>query len=131
MHSLTQNFSSADGGQYAAAGTHSSCPERYIGKAYVNSVEWDISSLGACTQGVGCPVSETFTDARFEVPMGCREIQMSAQKSAGRGIVTSFAPNVNQAYRGELEISDEGFGGADVYDVTVTLQCVARKASRR
>ena len=61
--------------------------------------------------------------------MGCREIQMSAQKSAGRGIVTSFAPNVNQAYRGELEISDEGFGGADVYDVTVTLQCVGTESS--
>ena len=59
----------AYGGQYSAAGQHASCPERYIGKAYVNSQEWDISGMAQCEQGVGCPVSETYTDAQFMVPM--------------------------------------------------------------
>ena len=50
------------GGQYAAAGTHLSCPDRYLGKAYVGRQEWDISGLAQCEQGRGCPVSKTFTD---------------------------------------------------------------------
>ena len=82
----------AYGGQYSAAGTHASCPERFIGRAYVNSVEWDISDLAQCEQGIGCPVSSTFTDLQFNVPDGCLTYGMTAQKNGGRGIVTSFPP---------------------------------------
>ena len=113
----------AYGGQYSAAGTHGSCPERYQGRAYVNQQEWDISDLGQCQQGVGCPVSRTYTDQQFEVPMGCASINMQATKNGGRGTITSFPPTRASGYRGELEISDDGFGGADVFDVTVTLTC--------
>ena len=113
----------AYGGQYSAAGTHASCPERFIGRAYVNSVEWDISDLAQCEQGIGCPVSSTFTDLQFNVPDGCLTYGMTAQKNGGRGIVTSFPPTRENSYRGELEISDDGFGGADVFDVTVTVTC--------
>ena len=69
------------------------------------------------------PVSRTFTDPQFLTPMGCQNILMTAQKNSGRGVVTTFAPTIGSGYRGELEISDEGFGNADVYDVTVTLEC--------
>ena len=113
------------GGQYSAAGTHGSCPDRYIGKAYINSVEWDISSLAQCEQGVGCPVSSTFTDPQFMVPDGCASYDMTATKNGGRGIVSSFPPSRESSFRGELEISDDGFSGADVYDVTVTVTCRA------
>ena len=111
------------GGQYAAAGAHDSCPERYIGKAYVSNEEWDISGLADCEQGVGCPVSKTFTDRQFRVPMGCQNVDVQAQKNQGRGIISTFAPSLGNGFRGEIELSDEGFGGADVYDVTVTLSC--------
>ena len=123
MHHLLPVRANRYGGQYSAAGQHASCPERYIGKAYVNSQEWDISGMAQCEQGVGCPVSETYTDAQFMVPMGCDQITMDAQKTGGRGIVNSFAPTRASGYRGELEISDDGFGGADVFDITVTLTC--------
>lgn len=111
------------GGQYSAAGTHGSCPDRYIGKAYINSVEWDISSLAQCEQGAGCPVSSTFTDPQFMVPDGCGTYAMTATKTGGRGIVTSFPPSRESSFRGELEFSDDGFSGADVYDVMVTVTC--------
>jgi hypothetical protein len=113
------------GGQYAAAGAHASCPDRYHGKAYVGRREWDISGLAACEQGVGCPVSETFTDEQFLVPMGCNNIGIQATKNLGRGTIQTFAPTAGNAFRGEVEISDEGFGGADVYDITVTLTCLS------
>lgn len=113
------------GGQYAAAGTHLSCPDRYLGKAYVGRQEWDISGLAQCEQGRGCPVSKTFTDEQFQVPMGCNNIGIQATKNQGRGVITTFAPTPSNAFRGEIEISDEGFSGADVYDVTVTLTCLS------
>ena len=109
--------------RYSAAGTHGSCPDRFKHKAYINEQEWDISSLAQCEQGIGCPVSNTFTDEMFMVPQGCSTIEMTAQKNGGRGIVTSIPPTRPSGYRGELEISDDGFGAADVYDVTVTLTC--------
>ena len=68
-------------------------------------------------------MSNTFTDEMFMVPQGCSTIEMTAQKNGGRGIVTSIPPTRPSGYRGELEISDDGFGAADVYDVTVTLTC--------
>ena len=109
--------------QYAAAGAHLSCPERYLGKAYVNNAEWDISGLGKCEQGIGCPVSATFTDEQFMVPMGCSNIGMQAALNAGRGSVNKIAPTEGAGFKGELQISDAIAGGADVYDVTVTLTC--------
>ena len=111
------------GEQYAAAGSHTSCPDRYLGRAYVNNVEWDISTLQQCEQGIGCPVSHTFTDPQFMVPQGCSTIDMQVTKNAGRGIATSYPPTRASSFRGEVELSDEGFGGADVMDVTVTLTC--------
>ena len=59
------------------------------------------------------------------VPDGCGAYTMTATKNSGRGIVTSFPPTRESSFRGELEISDEGFGGADVFDVTVTVVCQA------
>ena len=50
------------GGQYSAAGTHYSCPDRYRGKAYIGNQQWDISGMNACQAGQNCPVSSTFTD---------------------------------------------------------------------
>ena len=61
--------------------------------------------------------------------MGCSNIQMTAQKTSGRGVVTTFAPTQGNFNRGELEISDDGFGGADVYDVTVQLTCLGAEHS--
>ena len=90
----------------AAAGVHASCPDRYHGRAFVNNVEWDISALSQCEQGVGCPVSKTFTDPFFMVPDGCSSIQMTATAAGGRGVVNSFPPTRASAFRGELEISD-------------------------
>ena len=113
----------ADGGQWNAAGEHGACPARYHGKAYINEVEWDISSLGACAQGVACPVSKTFTDYQFTVPQGCSSVSMTATLNAGRGQINSFPPSRANYFRGEIEVSDDGFGGPDVYDITVSLTC--------
>ena len=111
-------------GQWAGAGAHGSCPERYQGLAYVNNQPWDISGMGECRSGVECPVSKTFTDRQFEVPMGCASIDMAVQVNGGRGQVPQHeAPTPGNFYRGEVIISDDGFGGADVYDITVTLTC--------
>ena len=70
-------------------------------------------------------VSKTFTDEQFMVPQGCAQIQMTATKNAGRGTVTSFPPSRASSYRGEIEINDggPGRGGAEVYDITITLTC--------
>ena len=112
------------GGQWAAVGTHPSCPDQMQGLAYVNNQQWDISSMSMCTSGRQCPVSKTFTDRQFEVPMGCGAIQMQVQKNAGRGTQPqTVAPSLGNNFRGEVIISDDGFGGADVYDLTVTLTC--------
>ena len=62
------------GGNWAAAGAHGACPEDYQGKAYINDEVWDISEMGGCHAGSTCPVSPTFTDERFMVPMGCSAI---------------------------------------------------------
>jgi|EP01046_Picozoa_sp_COSAG06_P003293 hypothetical protein len=112
------------GGQWAAAGAHGSCPERYRGTAYVNNQAWDIQSMQRCTSGTQCPVSETFTDFQFEVPMGCASMDMRVTMNAGRGTTPQYViPSQGNNYRGEVIISDDGFGGADVYDITVTLTC--------
>ena len=119
------------GGQYSAAGTHGSCPDRYIGRAYVNNVEWDISGLSSCSSGSECPVSKTFTDPRFRVPMGCNNMDMQVSMAAGRGQQPQkVVPSAANAFRGEVILTDEGFGGADVYDVTVTLTCLGAAASQ-
>ena len=49
---------------------------------------------------------------------------MQVTKNAGRGVATAFPPTRASAFRGEVELSDEGFSGADVMDVTVTLTCL-------
>jgi hypothetical protein len=110
------------GGQYSAAGAHGDCPDRYKGRAYINSQEWDISALGDCEPGGHCPVSPTFTDEQFEVPMGCDAVTMTAQTMRGRGEVTTEAPSAGNAWRGGLHIADHD-GGSAVYDVRVTLTC--------
>ena len=126
------------GGQYSAAGTHGSCPDRYRGKAYIGNEIWDISALGSCQAGQNCAVSPTFTDPQFQVPMGCQQITMQALKTRGRGSVTSVAPSAGNAWRGTLTItddvpgaagSDRQFDGAAVYDVRVTLTCVGGERS--
>ena len=111
-------------GQWSAAGAHGSCPDRYKGTAYVNSVPWDISQMAQCTSGIECPVSTTFTDRQFEVPMGCTSIGMQVTVNSGRGTApTKVVPSQGNNYRGEVVINDDGFSGADVYDLTVTLTC--------
>ena len=115
------------GGQYAAAGTHGSCPDRFKGKAYVNEQEWDISSLSSCVPGVGCAVSKTYTDEQFEVPLGCNQIDMQITQNAGRGQQPArVVPSRANSYRGEVRVTDEGFSGADVYDITVALTCLGK-----
>ena len=42
------------GGQYSAAGTHGSCPERYRNRAYINNDLWDIHAMGDCVAGSYC-----------------------------------------------------------------------------
>ena len=110
------------GGQYSAAGQHGSCPDRYHGKAYINSAEWDITALGACQAGGHCPVSPTFTDEQFEVPQGCASVAVTTTTMRGRGVVTNEAPSAGNGWRGSLRISDPA-GGANVYDVRVSLTC--------
>ena len=125
------------GGQYSAAGQSNSCPDRYRGKAYIGNQQWDISSLSACQPGQNCPVSETYTDTQFEVPMGCQQVTVNAVKTRGRGTVTTVAPAAGNAWRGTLTIEDDvpgqhgtdGFGGAAVYDVRVTLTCIGGERS--
>ena len=61
------------GGDWQAAGAGIACPEDYQGVAYVNDQPWDISSLNnqdGCHAGQTCPVSSTYTDLQFDVPMG-------------------------------------------------------------
>ena len=81
--------------------------------------------MGACEQGVGCPVSKTYTDYQFEVPEGCSSVAMTAQKNAGRGRANSFPPTLATAFRGELEISDEGFGGGKRRHCLIALIALA------
>ena len=88
------------GGQYSAAGTHGDCPSRYHNKAYVNNDIWDITALGDCVPGSHCPVSPTYTDEQFEVPMGCSEVTATATTLRGRGEVTTEAPSAGNAWRG-------------------------------
>jgi hypothetical protein len=107
------------------------------GKAYIGNQQWDISGMSACQAGQNCAVSSTFTDSQFEVPMGCQQITMDVVKTRGRGTVTYVAPAAGNAWRGTVTIEDDtpgqhgadGFGGADVYDVRVTLTCVGGERS--
>jgi hypothetical protein len=117
-------------GQWAAAGTHGSCPDRYQGSAYVNNQIWDISDMRQCTSGSQCPVSKTFTDRQFEVPLGCANMNMQVTMNSGRGTQPqTVTPSQGNNFRGEVILSDDGFGGADVYDITVTLTCLGGAAS--
>ncbi len=118
------------GGQWAAAGAHNSCPDRFRGTAYVNNQDWDISDMAQCRSGSMCPVSKTFTDQQFEVPMGCASMNMDVSLNGGRGTQPQkVVPSMGNNFRGELIISDDGFGGADVYDITVTLTCLGAEGS--
>ena len=111
-------------GQWSAAGAHGSCPDRFRGQAYVNNQPWDISDMAHCHSGVECPVSKTFTDRQFEVPMGCANIDMQVTVNSGRGTQPqTIAPSQGNSFRGEVILNDDGFSGADVYDITVTLNC--------
>ena len=116
------------GGQYAAAGAHGDCPSRYRGKAYIGADQWDISTLGDCVPGSHCPVSPTYTDEQFEVPMGCQSVTATATTMRGRGAVTTENPSAGNAWRGSLHIEDRD-GGASVYDVRVVLTCQGREMS--
>ena len=97
----------AYGGQYSPAGAHGDCPDRYKGRAYVNNQEWDISALGKCEAGKNCPVSPTFTDEQFDVPMGCSSLTMNLQKMRGRGEVTAEEPTAGNGWRGGVHIIDD------------------------
>jgi hypothetical protein len=96
------------GGVYSAAGA-SNCPDRYKGRAYINNAEWDITALGKCSSdgpNKSCPVSPTFTDEQFEVPMGCSSVTVSAQKVRGRGTVTAEDPSAGNGWRGAVHFAD-------------------------
>jgi hypothetical protein len=96
-----------------------------IGKAYVNDVPWDISGLSGanCHGGSTCGVSAVYTDPNFSVPQECDEVHTQVVKNAGRGHVTlPVEPWHGNGLRGQIEIFDEP-GGADLYDITVTLTC--------
>ena len=75
-----------------------------------------------------CPVSPTFTDAQFEVPMGCQEVRVDAQTMRGRGVVTTNAPTQGNSMIGSLHIEDTA-GGPAVYDVRVSLTCIGGESS--
>ena len=67
------------GGQWSAPGASPDCPDRYKGKAYVNSQEWDISGMAGCQQGVQCKSS------RYRCHLGCILLKMAAiSLSAGQ-----------------------------------------------
>lgn len=94
-------------GQWSAVGAHGSCPDRYQGTAYVANQPWDITSMGQCHSGAECPVSATFTDRQFEVPMGCASIGMQVVVNAGRGTTPQqVIPSQGNNWRGEVIISD-------------------------
>ena len=71
---------------------------------------WDISGLSNCQAGQNCPVSATYTDRSFEVPMGCQSIDVSAIKTRGRGEVTTVAPSAGNAWTGSIHIEDDVAG---------------------
>ena len=60
--------------------------------------------MGACEQGVGCPVSKTYTDYQFEVPEGCSSVAMTAQKNAGRPLRKSDAGSAQLAAPGARRV---------------------------
>jgi hypothetical protein len=109
------------GGNWAAAGQGGDCGQAdtmtqagadarghtdYAGKAYVNDEVWDISALAACTAGSTCPVTDTFTDPHFAVPMGCGRVAVNVQKNSVRGQITVTEPNPVNGWRGELMLED-------------------------
>ena len=69
--------------------------------------------------------------------MGCQSISVNAIKTRGRGEVTTVAPSAGNSWTGSVHIEDDvagqhgaaGYGGADVYDVRVTLTCVGGERS--
>jgi len=119
------------GGNWAAAGTAradesaggTACGEEYNGVAFINDQPWDISGLGACQPGSTCPVSPTFTDLNFDVPMGCQSVQVQAVKNSGSGTATVQQPTRANGWRGELLLADH-YAGETVMDVTVSASCV-------
>ena len=60
------------GGQWSAPGASPDCPDRYKGKAYVNSQEWDISGMAGCQQGVQCKSS------RYRCHLDCILLKIAA-----------------------------------------------------
>ena len=64
---------------------HTAVADRFKGTAYVNNQNWDISDMAQCRSGSMCPVSKTFTDQQFEVPMGCASMNMDVTLNGGRG----------------------------------------------
>jgi hypothetical protein len=127
-------------GQYSAAGAHGACPDRYKGRAYINNAQWDISEYGAACSGNAagaggqhgnggnCPVSPTFTDEQFMVPMGCSAVTTTVQKTRGRGEVTVEEPTAGNGWRGGITIVDAP-GSSAVYDIRVTLSCAGAESS--
>ena len=119
------------GGNWAAAGTAradesaggTACGEEYNGVAFINDQPWDISGLGACQPGSTCPVSPTFTDLNFDIPMGCQSVQVQAVKNSGSGTATVQQPTRANGWRGELLLADH-YAGETVMDVTVSASCV-------
>lgn len=132
------------GGNWAAAGQGSDCGQAdtmgqagadsrghqdYAGKAYINDEVWDISALAACQAGSTCPVSDTFTDSRFAVPMGCGRVAVTVQKNSVRGQLTVTEPNAANGWRGEVMMEDPYVDRA-IFDFDVRLECIGTRASR-
>jgi hypothetical protein len=94
-------------------------------------VPWDISSLGACHAGSTCPVSSTFTDPEFDLPMGCASIQVSAVlNQPNTGTVEVQPPTRANGWRGEVVLAYPN-SGETVQDITVTATCVGNAATQQ
>lgn len=92
------------------------------------SVTWDISGLQHCRGGKSCPpVSLDLAAQGFRVPE-CAKVVTSVKKTAGRGKITvPVHPSSGNAYRGEVEFSDDGFDGRQVYTAIITVRCSDKK----
>ena len=86
------------------------------------TVRWDISDQTACEDGSTCPVSSTFTDYHFSVPMGCQRVDVAVTKNNNgyeqRMQITSQPPTPQNGWRGELALSDP-YVGAAIFDFDV------------
>ena len=58
--------------------------------------------------------------ARFMVPSGCGSVQTQVTTNSVRGQIDVQEPTAGNGWRGELHMSDP-YGGADVFDFTITL----------